>query len=373
MAGINDCSNAQLDGKRAAIDLANAQGQEFSQKCWNIDNQLRSANPQYQRDFMNSMNCELQDRQLLPKVELNMVQQSSDETLQTLQNRKKHIDTQDLVRAEDSLRDRGHGVESNLVHSLIVNQDEIKATHAERNFWGKNHDGINMDRLTRWANNSRPDAYGIAGDYNETKNGAAPNARPDAPPVTPHDRPNSPAEAHIDHETRQDNQIKDAQQKIDQVRLEEKIRAGVLKDAHHTVTGSETLNDMAQLALHKAGVVHMTPGLIRREEEKIRIINNLAHGEALQPGTSLMLRTPEEVARESARRMAAYEKSHPNQEGTTTVIERPTHSGRNYESQSQRMYNSLPALTIQQPDDMDPRYGRRRHSNPLPPDQYENY
>lgn len=326
MAGINE-RNADLDGKRAAIDLATSRPEDFSAKCWNIDNKLNNTNPEYAKAFMSSMNEELESRKLLPKVELNMLAQADNSALQPLQDPHKHIDTQDLVKAEDEYKSQGRNVEGNLVHGLIEHQQDIQNTHAERNFWGQNHGGIDMNRVNRWADQNKPDLYDAQNDARDTR--PNPNFGPggmdqnnvrkpvqsdnststsdnstsatDRPNPTPYDRS-------------QDDQIRNLRTQLAQEKQERelhaKVEAGVIKDAHHTVIGGETLRDMACLALHKAGQVHMSEGMIKHEEAKIRLINGLPQGEQLTAGTSLMLRTREEVDHETARRMAAYDNKH---------------------------------------------------------------
>ncbi len=323
----------ELDGKRAAIDLATARPEDFSSKCWNIDNRLSHASSEYAKQFMTAMNGELETRNLLPKVELNFVSQTNAPALETLTDRHNHTDTPDLVRTEDDLKSQGRTVESSLVHGLITHADDIKDTHAERNFWGKNHGGIDMDRLQRWSNKTRPDIYGA---YDDNKDAAVhPHFTPgiyddrkDLPPtLRPHHQdhngdsnsPKNDANA-TNYDKRQDAEIrrlsdelareKKANQDLEKAtHLKEKVENGVIKDAHHTVQHGETLYDMACLALHKAGRVHMTTTAIRFEEEKIRALNHLAPHQELVSGQSLMLRTQDEVDRETARRVKLEQKS----------------------------------------------------------------
>jgi hypothetical protein len=328
----NDCSPA-LDGKKAALDLANASSENFSNTCWNIDNRLKTANPEYARNFISAMNNELENRNLLPKVELNMVAQSNNPALETLQDRHKHIDTKDLVKAEDDLRNDGRNVESNLVHGLITDQDQIQDTHAERNFWGKNHGGIDKDRLQSWSDQHRADTWGAASDIQEAELKASDssnkgNRGQNDGAVKPEDAPNKPKidatkdgdisrlwpdlfgakkaqeDAQKATHAKENVEAKKAQEDAQKAAyLKEKVEAGVKKEACHTVEHGETLYDMACLALHKAGRVHMTPGAIRFEEEKIRTLNHLAPHESLRSGQSLNLRTPAEVERETMRRV----------------------------------------------------------------------
>jgi hypothetical protein len=332
MGAQNECLPGQ-DGKRAAIDLATARPEDFSSKCWNIDNRLSHASSEYAKQFMTAMNGELENRNLLPKVELNFVAQTNAPALEILADKHQHTDTPDLVKAEDDLKSQGRTVESSLVHGLITHADDIKDTHAERNFWGKNHGGIDMDRLQRWNDKTRPDMYGTNDDNN-----SSPAARPHFTPGIYDDRKDLPPtlRPHQDHngdnnspkndanatsyDKKQDSEIRRLSDELARERkanqdlekathLKEKVENGVIKDAHHTVQHGETLYDMACLALHKAGRNHMTPAAIKFEEEKIRALNHLAPHEALTSGQSLMLRTPAEVERETARRVKLEEKS----------------------------------------------------------------
>ncbi|CAN5376969.1 hypothetical protein BH10CYA1_BH10CYA1_20680 [soil metagenome] len=315
----NNEFSAELDGKRAAVDLATAtRPDDFTHKCYDIDSKLSHGNPEYQRTFMNAMNNELQDRNLLPKIELNMVAAGDTPAMQALQNNK-HVETQDILRDEDQLRDQGRNTEAMLMHRLGSSAQVIHDTHAERNFWGKNHGGINMDRINRWADENKADMRGAFGDIQDTRaKPIANNDRKDCPPE--HDKKVEKIDPRAtDYDRKQDERIN----RIEQVQTQEKkaheeaekasqlkakIEAGVIKDAHHTVKHGETLYDMACLALHKAGRDHQTPAAIKFEEEKIRALNHLAPHEPLHSGQSLMLRTPQEVEHETARRIKLNEK-----------------------------------------------------------------
>lgn len=346
MGANNECS-AELDGRRAAVDLATAtRPEEFSNKCWSIDSKLGNANPEYARSFINAMNNELQDRNLLPKVELNMVAAGDTPAMLALQN-KKHVETQDILKDEDQLRQNGRNTEAMLMHRLGSNAQEIHDTHAERNFWGKNHGGINMDRINRWANQNRADMRGAYEDIQETLKSMGNNNNPDGdgkvnlppsvfsqtyghkpiwpdlvrpneqekpkddPRATDYDRKQDERINRIDQAQVQEKRARDEAEKAEQ--LKAKVEAGVIKDAHHTVKHGETLYDMACLALHKAGRDHLTPKAIKFEEEKIRTLNHLGPHEALRSGQSLMLRTEQEVEHETARRIKLYEKAKPSQ------------------------------------------------------------
>lgn len=366
MGGNNECS-AELDGKRAAVDLATAtRPDDFTNKCWSIDSKLSNANPEYARSFMNAMNSELQDRNLLPKVELNMVAAGDTPAMLALQN-KKHVDTQDILKDEDQLRQNGRNTEAMLMHRLGSSAQEIHDTHAERNFWGKNHGGINMDRINRWANQNRADMRGAFEDiqdkvilppaaYSQTY-GHKPIwpdlVRPqeqekpkDEPRPSDYDRKQDERINRIDHAQMQERKERDAAEKAEQ--LKAKVEAGVIKDAHHTVKHGETLYDMACLALHKAGRDHLTPNAIRFEEEKIRALNHLAPHEPLRSGQSLMLRTEQEVEHETARRIKLYEKvSKANQssEGSRATdddepVRRQSPWGHRYRQNTQSRENS---------------------------------
>ncbi len=320
MGANNECS-AELDGKRAAVDLATAtRPDDFTNKCWTIDSKLSNANPEYARSFMTAMNNELQDRNLLPKVELNMVAAGDTPAVLALQN-KKHVETQDILKDEDQLRQSGRNTEAMLMHRLGSNAQDIHDTHAERNFWGKNHGGINMDRINRWADENRADMRGAFEDTQNTR--LKPTANNDVRDYSPnsdnrHEKPKDEPRP-SDYDRRQDERIN----RIDQMQVQEKkardeaekaehlkakVEAGVIKDAHHTVKHGETLYDMACLALHKAGRDHLTPNAIRFEEEKIRTLNHLGAHEPLRSGQSLMLRTEQEVEHETARRIKLNEK-----------------------------------------------------------------
>lgn len=68
MGANNECS-AELDGRRAAVELAIAtRPDDFTNKCWSIDQKLSNANSDYARSFMMAMNNELQDRNLLRRL-----------------------------------------------------------------------------------------------------------------------------------------------------------------------------------------------------------------------------------------------------------------------------------------------------------------
>jgi hypothetical protein len=84
-------------------------------------------------------------------------------------NGHKHADTNDLVQAEDGLKSQGRTIESNLVHGLITHQNDIKDTHAERNFWGQNHGGIDTTRLQNWSNRTSP-GFTAFGDNGQQSN-----------------------------------------------------------------------------------------------------------------------------------------------------------------------------------------------------------
>ncbi len=351
MGANNECS-AELDGRRAAVDLATAtRPEEFTNKCWTIDSKLGNANPEYARSFMNAMNNELQDRNLLPKVELNMVAAGDTPAMLALQN-KKHVETQDILKDEDQLRQNGRNTEAMLMHRLGSNAQEIHDTHAERNFWGKNHGGINMDRINRWADQNRADMRGAYEDIQDTRlkpngNRTEKDCPPDGdhkvilPPsaysqsyghkpiwpdlVRPNEQEKSKDEPRpSEYDRKQDERInrldqahvqetkaRDEAEKAERVKA--KVEAGVIKDAHHTVKHGETLYDMACLALHKAGRDHLTPKAIKFEEEKIRTLNHLGPHEPLHSGQSLMLRTEQEVEHETARRIKLYAKARPSQ------------------------------------------------------------
>jgi len=121
------------------------------------------------------------------------------------------------------------------------------------------------------------------------------------------------------YDTRQDAEIKKLREELvrerqgnqpsEKPQLKERVEAGVIKDAHYTVKAGETLNSLARLALHRAGNDHMTPAAIKFEEEKIRTLNHLAPHQTLHAGLSIMLRTPQEVAAETTRRMKGGHKS----------------------------------------------------------------
>jgi|688.fasta_scaffold58825_5 hypothetical protein len=328
MGAKNECS-AELDGRRAAVELAIAtRPDDFTNKCWSIDQKLSSANSDYARSFMMAMNNELQDRNLLPKVELNMVAAGDTPAMQALQ-KNKHVETQDLVKDEDQLRSAGRNTEAMLMHRLGSNAQDIHDTHAERNFWGKNHGGIDMDRMHRWADQNKANLRGAIEDAHpfdddadapKVKLGAnafnhfynPPSIFPDLAPRNQHkDDPRA-----TDYDKKQDAEINRLSKETEEQKkrnhaqdLKEQVQAGVIKDAHHTVKHGETLYDMACLALHKAGRDHMTQQAIRFEEEKIRAINHLGAHEQLRSGQSLMLRTEQEVEHETARRIKLYEKS----------------------------------------------------------------
>lgn len=341
MGGNNECS-AELDGRRAAVDLATAtRPDDFTNKCWTIDSKLGNANPEYARTFINAMNNELQDRNLLPKIELNMVAAGDTPAMIALQ-KKKHIDTEDILRDEDQLRQNGRNTEAMLMHRLGSNAQEIHDTHAERNFWGKNHGGINMDRINRWANQNRADMRGAYEDLQDAQARAMRNhshTEKDCPPAfekrviqqekvkdeprpTEYDRKQDERFNRIEQVHAQEKKARDEAEKAEQ--LKEKVRAGVVKDAQHTVKHGETLYDMACLALHKAGRNHLTPAAIRFEEEKIRALNHLGPHEPLRSGVSLMLRTKQEVDHETERRIKSYEKvakSKDNPDNSRTTYE----------------------------------------------------
>ncbi|RTL45340.1 MAG: LysM domain-containing protein [Candidatus Melainabacteria bacterium] len=330
MGANNECS-AELDGRRAAVDLAMAnRPDDFTNKCWNIDQKLNRANSDYARSFMTAMNNELQDRNLLPKIELNMVTAGDTPAMQALQ-KNKHVETQDLIKDEDQLRDSGRHTEAMLMHRLSSNAQEIHDTHAERNFWGKNHGGINMDRINRWAEQNRADMRGALEDAYPRSNdrnseGPQSNFAPNnfnhfhRPESNWHDMKSQNIEKDkvdpraTDYDKKQDNEINRLSKEVSEQKkfheqlekaneLKAKVEAGVIKDAHHTVKHGETLYDMACLALHKAGRDHLTPQAIRFEEEKIRALNHLAPHEKLRSGQSLMLRTEQEVQHETVRRI----------------------------------------------------------------------
>ncbi len=319
MGANNECS-AELDGKRAAVDLATAtRPDDFTSKCWNIDSKLNNANPEYARTFMNAMNNELQDRNLLPKIELNMVGAGDTPAMQALQN-KKHVETQDILKDEDQLRQNGRNTEAMLMHRLGSSAQEIHDTHAERNFWGKNHGGINMDRLNRWAEQNRADMRGAFSDTQDSRDKVLPPAAfskidghkpiwPDLvlsqenPRASDYDRKQDERISRVEQVQAQEKKTHEEAERASQ--LKAKVEAGVIKDAHHMVKHGETLYDMACLALHKAGRDHQTPAAIKFEEEKIRTLNHLAPHEPLHSGQSLMLRTPQEVEHETVRRISS--------------------------------------------------------------------
>jgi hypothetical protein len=328
MGANNECS-AELDGRRAAVELAiSTRPDDFTAKCWSIDQKLNNANSDYARSFMMAMNNELQDRNLLPKIELNMVAAGDTPAMQALQHNK-HVETQDLVKDEDQLRSAGRNTEAMLMHRLGSNAQDIHDTHAERNFWGKNHGGIDLDRMHRWADQNRANMGGAIQDArpfddastDAPKGKLGPNAfnqfhnpQPLFPDLAPrHENKEKTDPRATEYDRKQDAEINRlSKESADQKKREQThdlVQAGVIKDAHHTVQHGETLYDMACLALHKAGRDHMTPQAIRFEEEKIRVINHLGAHEQLRSGQSLMLRTEQEVEHETARRIKLYEKS----------------------------------------------------------------
>lgn len=347
MGANNECS-AELEGRRAAVDLATAtRPDDFTNKCWTIDQKLGNASPEFNRTFIVAMTNELQERNLLPKIELNMVAAGDTPAMLALKNNK-HVETQDLIQDEDQLRGSGRNTEAMLMHRLSSNAQEIHDTHAERNFWGKNHGGINMDRLNRWADSNRADMRGAFEDITQRNNGASDthqyhghrpnnyNQFQSPEPSFPESRPHGQLHDRVDpratdYDRKQDSEINRLNKEVSEQKkvheqleraneLKAKVEAGVIKDAHHTVKHGETLYDMACLALHKAGRDHLTPNAIKFEEEKIRALNHLARGEKLHSGQSLMLRTEQEVAHETARRITMIE--------TATRVSTPSTSSR---------------------------------------------
>lgn len=330
MGSMNECS-PELEGRRAAVDLANTRREDFTNKCWSIDNKLGETNPMYAARFMRAMNQELEERNLLPRVELNLVATNDADAMRTLQN-KKYVETRDLVRTEDDMKDRGRYVEAMLVHGLIRHEKEIHDSHADRNVWGKNHGGINHKRLEEWSKDRPADDYGAYRDthprasrpyqtqpYSEVTTDSKPcppeqnkNHRNDVQPKeearpSEWDKQQDQKYQQLEQELAKERKTRETLEKAAQMRA--KVEAGVDKDAHHTIKHGETLYDMACLSLHKTGRVHLTPGAIKFEIEKIRALNHLGPHEPLHTGQSIMLRTPQEVDREVARRIKLNEQA----------------------------------------------------------------